>query len=338
MANEPHSGHPSTGRVDWNQYDVPHIWQMLQGENERDAAAMVMAFNNVSQYVDDTRVRLTQIAQRLEAGWAGSEAAETAQAQITEIVARLERDSAAYAAAARELNNIVERIGETKRAVQLIHERWAELDRGRAEAGIISNVIAESALYQEMVEESNVAARDEMRRLDRDLSDARITLPEGYEKAAAGPPTEADMELAGLGPQARAGAYGGYGALPLAEASAPPPPMAPAAPIASQPAARRPMSGVIGATGADRPVTGMMGGAMGAGAHRGGAGGAPGGRADLHWSTRTGVDSVIDSVPTPRQQPAATGGVIDGTPAPDPSTMGVDDSFDHRDRRRGRDD
>jgi hypothetical protein len=54
---------------------------------------------------------------------------------------------------------------------------------------------------------------------------------------------------------------------------------------------------------------------MGAGRHGGTAAG--GGKASTRWSARSGVDPVIDSAPPP-----------------DPSTMGVDDSFDKQQKRK----
>jgi hypothetical protein len=146
-------------------------------------------------------------------------------------------------------------------------------------------------------------------------------------------PSTNDLQLAGLAPQAIAAATGrgagggGFGGGPGLAGGLPEPasvvPGVGGGLVGAQPGsgARTPgragVPGVIGGDASTRPMaSGMMGGAMGAGGH-GGAAAGQGGKANLKWSARSGVDPVID-----------------GTPPPDPSTMGVDDSFDNKQRRK----
>lgn len=292
--------------VNWDVYDVPRIWMMVQGEGNREAEDLVMAFNKISQYVDDTRLRLTDVAKQLALGWSGSAAADGAQAQITEVVNALQTDVTAYVTATRELENVISRLAEAKASIRPLHDQWQLLSRLPASSGIFTSVLVESDVYQDEVQQTNEAARDEMRRLDRDLSGARITPTEEF-VPSGGMPSSTDLELAGLAPQAVAAVRGGPGGGPGGAS------LMGAAGGVGIPA----MPGVIGGGDTTRPAAGgMMGGGMGGGGGGGGGAGA-GGKANLKWSARSGVDPVID-----------------GAPAPDPSTMGVDDSFEKDQRRK----
>jgi uncharacterized protein YukE len=317
-------------KVPWEMYDAPRIWQMVANEGNREAEDLVWAFSKISQYVDDTRLRLTDVSTRLAAGWHGSAAADQAQVLLKEIVDAMVKDTTAYVTATRELDNIVARLAETKQRVAPLYEQWMRLSRIPGEAGSFTAVVVQSDVYQTELEHTNESAREEMRRLDRDLEGARITTVDDF-VPSTGVPSTNDLQLAGLGPEAIQAAQGGGlgrgllsggGGFGL-------PPTASVVPGAgglggvdagariSGPM-RGAMPGVIGGDAASNrpPAGGMMGGGAGGGA--GGANaGQGGGKADTQWTTRHGVSPVID-----------------GTPPPDPSTMGVDDSFDKKQRRK----
>jgi hypothetical protein len=310
-------------------YDAPRIWAMVQDEAGPPADNMVYQFNRTSQYVDDTRLRLAEAGKRLAQAWSGSEAAQAAQTSLTEITESLQKDSVAYVTATRELDNVINRLAEAKENIKPIYDKWVELNRlpqDLSTIGISPTAVVNTDEYQQELHQTNAQARDEMRKLDRDLSTARITQTEEYTPTML-VPTQNDMELAGINPQNIAVAHGrGGGGVggQLAEGGhliVPPAPggagVTPSGPSGGIPLPRGGgIAGVIGGADSHRPAAGMMGGAMGAhGGHGGHGGGAGGGKASERWTTRRGVDPVIDSVPPP-----------------DPSTMGVDDSFDRNDR------
>jgi len=320
--------------VNWEAYEVPGIWQMVQGEGNREAEDLVMAFYKISQSVDDTRLRIIDAGKRLALGWSGSAAADLAQAQITEVADSMQKDTAAYVTATGELSNVIDRLAEAKTRIKPLYDQWTLLSQLPQESGIFTSVLVQSDVYQQEVQQTNAAARDEMRRLDRDLSGARITTTDEY-VPSTGMPTTNDLQLAGLAPQAiaaatmgRGGGLGGGGGL-LAGGLPEPASVVPGAGglgglVGADPGSggrspgRTGVPGVIGGdTSGTRPMAGgAMGGAMGAGGHGGAAAGG-GGKANTRWSARSGVDPVIDSAPPP-----------------DPSTMGVDDSFDKQQKRK----
>lgn len=314
-------------RVNWEQYDAPRIWGMVANEGNRDAEELVMAFRKLSQYVDATQIRLVDAGKALALAWSGSAAADQAQVLLKEITDAMLRDTEAYVTATSELDNVVARLAESKNRVEPLYEQWVRLAQSAGQAGMFTSVVMESDVFQNELEHTNSAARDEMRKLDRDLEGARITTTEEF-VPSTGVPSSGDLALAGLGPQAIDAAHGGGlgrgmlsgGGLPATAA------VVPGAGgglggvgggIGMTGPGRPAMTGVIGGdTTSTRPMGGMMGGAMG-GAHGAGAGGSQGGgRADTQWETRHGVTPVIGA-----------------TPPPDPSTMGVDDSFDKRQKR-----
>lgn len=309
----------ATGRaakVNWDEYDAPRIWQMVANEGNSEAEGLVWAFYVVSQYVDDTRLRLVAAGKSLALGWSGAAASDSAQALLTEITDAMVKDTANYVTATRELEQIVARLTESKREVEPLYEQWVRLQRLPGEAGIFATTVTESDVYKNEVEHTNDAAREEMRRLDRDLEGARITTTDDF-VPSTGVPSADDLQLAGLGPQAidaahGGGAGGGSGRGLLSGGGLPP--AASVVPGGGLPGVgggigatgpmRPAMPGVIGGdAAAGRPMAGgMMGGAMGAGAHgAGGDGGGGGGRADTQWETRHGVSPVIDGSPPPKQ-------------------------------------
>ena len=305
------TGH--SAKVNWDQYDAPHIWQMVANEGNSDADGLVWAFYVVSQYVDDTRLRLVEVGKSLALGWSGAAASDAAQALLTEVTDAMVKDTANYVTATRELEQIVARLTESKQRVEPLYEHWEQLQRLPGEAGIFSTTVTQSDVYKNEVEHTNDAAREEMRRLDRDLEGARITTTDDF-VPSTGVPTAGDLQLAGLGPAAIEAAHGGPGGgggrgllsgggLPSTASVVPGGGVGPGGGV---PGAMRPaMPGVIGgdAAGARPMAGGMMGGAMGAGAHgAGGAGGGGGGggRADTQWETRHGVNPVIDGSPPPK--------------------------------------
>jgi hypothetical protein len=314
-------------RVNWEQYDAPNIWLMVANEGNRDAEDLVMAFRKLSQYVDANQIRLVEAGKELALAWSGSAAAGQAQVLLKEITDAMLRDTEAYVTATGELDNVVARLAESKKRVEPLYEQWVRLAQTAGQAGMFSTVVMESDVYKNELEHTNSAARDEMRKLDRDLEGARITTSEEF-VPSTGVPSSGDLALAGLGPQAIEAAQGGGlgrgmlsgGGLP-ATAS-----VVPGggglggvgAGVGMTGPVRPAMTGVIGgdATSARPMAGGMMGGGMG-GAHGGAGGGQGGGRADTQWETRHGVTPVIGA-----------------TPPPDPSTMGVDDSFDKKQKRK----
>lgn len=300
---------------------------MVANEGSGEANDLVMVFKRTSQYVDDTKSRLVEAGKALALAWSGAPASDLAQKLLTELTDAMGKDATAYTTATSEVGNIVDRLTETKRRVEPLFQQWMRLYNLPANTGIYSQVVVESDVYQSEIQQTNESAREEMRRLDRDLTGARITTTDDFVPSTGVPATD-DLQLAGLGPQAiEAARGGGLGRGLLSGGGHGLPPTASVVPggIGGLGAAgaitgpvRPAMGGVIGADAAssNRPAGGMMGGGAGGGGHGGAGGGAGGGKANTQWEAAQGV--------TP---------VIDGTPPPKPSTMGVDDSFDQQQKR-----
>lgn len=322
--------------VNWDRYDVPIIWQMVASEGSYEATDLVDAFNKLSQFIDATRLRLADASKELALAWTGAAASDSAQALITELTDAMVKDTTAYRTATGELDNVVMRLTETKQEIEPLYQQWMRLYNISQQVGQYSSVVTESNVFLTEVEHTNAAAREEMRRLDRDLSGARITTTDDF-VPSTGVPTTDDLQLAGLGPQAIEAAQGGgphggggggglgrgllSGGLPPTAAAVPGGGLGGVGGVSGMAGPMRPaMPGVIGGDATSSSNRPMAGGMMGGGAH-GGAGGAGGeqggGRADTQWETRHGVSPVIG-----------------GAPPPDPSTMGVDDSFDKQQRRK----
>jgi hypothetical protein len=300
-------GRGRMANVDWDQYDVPRIWQMVANEGSTEAEGLVWAFYVVSQFVDDTRLRLLEAGKALALGWSGAPASNAAQALTTEITDAMVRDTANYVTATRELEQIVARLTESKQAVQPHYEQYMRLQRLAGDSGIFATTVTESDVYRNELEHVNVEARNEMRRLDRDLEGARVTTTDDF-LPSTGVPTPDDLQLAGLGPQAIEAAHGGGAGRGMLSGGGGLPPTAAVVPgggglggvgggVGAVGPMRPAMPGVIGGdpSGA-RPMGGMMGAGMmgGAGAHGAGGEGGGGGRADTQWETRHGVNPVID--------------------------------------------
>ncbi|WP_117212198.1 hypothetical protein [Allorhizocola rhizosphaerae] len=322
---------PVSWELDWRAYDVPRIWSILEAEDTEKASQMGMAFNLAAQYVRNASDDLTRAAGMLAEAWTGTEAADAANAQLREVIQAFQRDEEAHAAAAYDIDRIVNRIAETKTRVQPIMERWM----GLADVAMDPTL---GPMFTEIIDseakQADAEARNQMFQMEQDLSAQQVTSVPEYRPTS--PPTleqvqktglpvdQADLKtdmlyqpppplpgvapvvgeltdsprLAGIVPRAVAGGDGPGSMVPLSPGH----PMAPnggAYVLGSGTVVSRPTSTpAADAAASARPVgAGMMGmGGMigGMGAPGGGAGGAAGsGKADTEWEIMRGVGPVI---------------------------------------------
>ncbi len=318
--------------LDWRAYDVPRIWTILESEGGEDAVGMVMAFSKVSQYVQIAGDDLTRAAGMLAEAWTGTEAAETANAQLKEVITAFRVDEEAHANAAYEIQRIVSRIAETKEQVRPIMDRWMSLTDLAMDPtiGPMFPEVIDSAAKQ-----ADGEARNHMFVMEQDLAAVQVTSVPEYRPTS--PPTleqvqktglpvdQADLDtgpgsvlyqpppplpgttpvtdvpesprLAGIVPRG-IGAGDGPGSMVPLQPGHPLAPNGGAYTLGSGTVVPRPSTPDAAAAASARPAggMGMMGGMMGGGmgAHGGATGGlAGGGKADTAWEVMRGVGPVI---------------------------------------------
>ncbi len=152
--------------VDWNDYDVPRIWDSLGCVDHEVTWEQVRSIARQGDLLNAQADALERLRERLAAAWSGGQtpAAAAALGKVDWLIKAIRADALAAATTARGVNGVLESMASAKRAMEPVAHKWLGVTKTDPRA------------WRSMADELNERARKIMVSTDAVIRDHRANI------------------------------------------------------------------------------------------------------------------------------------------------------------------